>query len=58
MKLGKMIQRWREKEGISRRKLASQIGIDHVVLSRLENNEVSSITIDNLNKLLVWISTP
>lgn len=57
MILGEMIQAWREKRSISRRKLATLIGIDHVVLARLENNEVSSITMENLNKLLVWMST-
>ena len=57
MILGEMIQAWREKKNISRRKLATTIGIDHVVLSRIENNEVESITMENLNKLLVWISS-
>jgi transcriptional regulator with XRE-family HTH domain len=53
-----MIQAWREKNHLSRRTLATSIGIDHVTLARLENNDVRSITMENLNKILVWISKP
>jgi transcriptional regulator with XRE-family HTH domain len=55
MRLGEMIQAWREKNGYSRRKLASIIGIDHVTLARIENNESGGISIANLNLILTWI---
>lgn len=55
MRLGEMIQAWREKHGYSRRKMASIIGIDHVTLARIENNESGGISIANLNLILVWI---
>lgn len=55
MILGEMIQAWREKNKISRRKLALQVGIDHTTLARLENNDVQSISMDTVTKILLWI---
>lgn len=57
MILGEMIQAWREKRGVARRSLARRIGIDPATLARLENNDVRSISMDSLNKILVWISS-
>jgi transcriptional regulator with XRE-family HTH domain len=54
MILGQMIQAWREKHHVSRRQLALQIGIDHVTLSRLENNDVRAISVDILGKIYTW----
>lgn len=58
MILGQMIRAWRDKYHVSRRQLALDIGIDHVTLSRIENQDVRAISIDSLNKILVWISRP
>ena len=54
MILGEMIQAWREKKQISRRKLALLIGVDHVTLSRIENNEVHAVSPDTLGKIYTW----
>jgi len=51
-----MIRAWRDKNHVSRRTLAGQIGIDHVTLSRIENNDCRAIAIDNLNKIFVWMT--
>lgn len=58
MIIGEMIQAWREKHHLSRRQLALRIGIDHVTLSRIENNDVRSVSIENINKILVWATAP
>jgi transcriptional regulator with XRE-family HTH domain len=50
-----MIQAWREKYKISRRKLALKIGIDHVTLGRIENNETGSITLNTWSKITMWM---
>jgi transcriptional regulator with XRE-family HTH domain len=50
-----MIQAWREKYKISRRKLALKIGIDHVTLGRIENNETSAITLNTWSKITMWM---
>lgn len=55
MILGEMIQAWREKHKVSRRKLASMIGVDHVSLSRLENNDVRAVSMETLAKIHQWI---
>ena len=55
MILGEMIAAWREKHKVSRRKLASMIGVDHVSLSRLENNDVGTISMETLAKIQQWI---
>jgi transcriptional regulator with XRE-family HTH domain len=55
MIFGQMIQAWREKYKISRRKLALRIGIDHVTLSRIENNETSAITLNTWSKITMWM---
>jgi transcriptional regulator with XRE-family HTH domain len=56
MRLGEMIRAWRDKNHVSRRTLATEIGIDHVTLSRIENNDCRAIAIDNLNKIFVWMT--
>ena len=58
MILGELISAWREKHKVSRRKLATSIGIDHVTLMRIENSDVQAISVESLNKILVWISRP
>jgi transcriptional regulator with XRE-family HTH domain len=58
MIIGEMIMAWREKKGLTRRSLARVIGIDHVTLSRIENNDVRSVSITNINKILVWATAP
>ena len=54
MILGEMIQAWRKAKKISRRKLAKQIGVDHVTLSRIESGECSAISVDVLGKIYAW----
>ena len=54
MLLGEMILAWRKKNKLSRRKLATHIGIDHVTLSRIENNEGKAISNECLSKILTW----
>lgn len=49
-----MIQAWREKHHVSRRRLAIQIGVDHVTLSRIENNDVRAVSPDTLGKIYTW----
>ena len=56
MRLGEMIRAWRDKNHVSRRTLATQIGIDHVTLSRIENNDCRSIALESLNKIFVWMT--
>lgn len=58
MIIGEMIRAWRLERNMKRRELARIIGIDHVTLSRIENNDVRSVTIDNINKILVWATAP
>ena len=55
MMLGQLLLGWRRHTKTSRRKLASLIGIDHVTLSRIEEGESGSISLDNLNKIIRWI---
>lgn len=54
MILGQLLTAFRRQNKLSRRKLASQIGIDHVTLARIENGESASITLENLNKIITW----
>ena len=54
MILGQMIQAWRGKHKVSRRELATQIGIDHVTLMRLETNNVKAISVETAGKILHW----
>ena len=54
MILGEMIQAWREKKKVSRRKLALQIGVDHVTLSRLEGSDHKTISPEVLGKIYSW----
>lgn len=55
MILGQLIKAWRTERKLSLRKMARIIGIDHVVLLRLENNETQSITMDALAKVHQWM---
>lgn len=54
MILGEMIQDWRTKRKISRRKLAKQIGVDHVTLSRIETNTTANVSVEVLGKIYAW----
>lgn len=58
MILGELLRAWREKYKFSRRKLAGIIGIDHVTLSRIENGDSQSVSLDNLGKIMAWIFKP
>jgi transcriptional regulator with XRE-family HTH domain len=55
MILGQLLIAWRKQHKCSRRKLATQIGIDHVTLSRVENGDSNSITLDNLSRIINWV---
>ncbi len=54
MILGQMILAWRKQHKVTRRKLASTIGVDHVTLSRLENSDHKTISPDVLGKIYAW----
>lgn len=55
MMLGQLLKAWRKMHKCSRRKLAGQIGVDHVTLGRIEDGESQSVSLDNLNKIIRWI---
>jgi transcriptional regulator with XRE-family HTH domain len=54
MILGEMIQAWREKNNMSRRKLALSMGVDHVTLSRIEKQDTRAISVEVLGKIYAW----
>lgn len=54
MILGKTIEAYRQKYKLSRRSLAKNIGIDHVTLMRLEQDDSHAISVDVLGKIYHW----
>lgn len=55
MILGQVILAYRRQHKLSRRKLASTLGIDHVTLGRIENGDSGMISLENLQKIITWL---
>lgn len=53
MRLGKIIQGWRENQKLGIRAVAKDIGVSHGTLSRIERNE--DVDGKTLIKLLAWL---
>lgn len=55
MRIGELLKSWRVERKMSRRKLAAVLGIDHVTLLRIEEQQSVSISHDSIGKIVCWM---